>query len=71
MLDTEQDEFIIAARIPRIRHYATYLWQIDDEPSTRTVMWHEYRRDRDGAGYRRDRLPRRGGMNEHLPSHSF
>jgi hypothetical protein len=34
MLDTEQDEFIITVRIPRICHYATYLWQIDDEPST-------------------------------------
>jgi hypothetical protein len=37
MLDTEQDEFIIAVWIPRICHYATYLWQIDDEPSKRRV----------------------------------
>ena len=32
MLDAEHDEFIIAVWILRIWHYATYLWQIDDEP---------------------------------------
>ena len=34
MLNTEQDELITAVRVSRICHYATYLWQIDDEPKT-------------------------------------
>jgi len=38
MLDTEQNKFIIAVWILRICYYATYLWQIDDEPSTRKRM---------------------------------
>jgi hypothetical protein len=32
MLDTEQDKFIIAVWIPCVCHYATYMWEIDDEP---------------------------------------
>jgi len=51
MLDAEQDEFIIAVRIPRICHYATYFWQIDDEPSTRKATLHEHGQDTVAIGY--------------------
>ena len=65
MLDAEQDEFIIAVQIRGIcYHYATYLWQIDDEPLIpRKVTLHDMSMARietggGGEGYHRDRLPR-------------
>jgi hypothetical protein len=66
MLNTKQNEFIIAVRVVHICHYATYFWQIDDDTGgghTRKVGM-----IRTVAGYYRDRVSRRGDTHPRMGS---
>jgi hypothetical protein len=60
-LYTKQKEPIVTTQVLWVRHYATYLWQIDDKASKRGQGYAcKFNKTGNRTGHHRDRVPRLG-----------